>query len=436
MSWTDKELDELARKAEANQTFAYDDSFWTEMEAALPAQKKRKWPVFLLALFPIIGVLAFYEVADSSLSDVSNGAKKMKFVSTASSRNSSSADNNSGNANTANLSSMVAASSNFSNLSARKTEIGNSPFLPVEQRNISAHQFSASNENEEQKTAVARDKSTNYLLVTKSENSNRNSGVRPIENEENEARNSLTEGLIKPLFTDESTMKTEEEQVGIGELSTAVISVFSFESATNLANLKYRPVRPFYSLFTEIGLGMGETYAAGQIGHTKAANLSAGARYTNKHFFVQAGLGMEWEKVTLELCERSKVYKTSCTTYENRFSYKEMFRILVPLSVGYSLGNHVVQMGVTPTYLLGTKLNYSYLENDNLKRDELRFGTTEGWKKFGLKTNIGYGYNVFPSTTIGANFQIQLINQLEKNWISNINQYPISGQLFVRRTIR
>ncbi|MFA7272652.1 MAG: hypothetical protein WC044_02230 [Crocinitomicaceae bacterium] len=436
MSWTDKELDELARKAEANQTFAYEDSFWTEMEAMLPVQKKRKWPIFMLALIPVVGVLAFYELADSPILEVSNGAKTMEFASLASTGNSSLSTNNSGNTSAANLPSTVSTSSNFSNLSAEQTEKGNSTNLPNARRNISVPQLNPTNEKGVQKMAIAAKELPNNWVASEVEKTDKTALISAVEKPENESRNGRNEAVVTTESISKAAAEVEEEQVGIDRLPIALISLFTVDNALNPTTLRYRSARPFYSVFTEIGVGMGETYAAGQIGHTEAMNLTAGARYTNKRFFVQAGVGLEWEKAKLELCERSKVYKTSSTTYENRFSYKEMFRILVPLSVGYTLGKHVVQVGVTPTYLLGTKLNYSYFENDNLKRDELRFGNTEGWKTFGLKTNIGYGYNLFPSTTIGANFQVQLINQLEKNWVNNINRYPISGQLFIRRTIR
>ena len=56
MSWTDEEIDKLAREGAANSSVEYKNEYWTEFEAMLPASGKRDILWFFTA-FLFVGLL-------------------------------------------------------------------------------------------------------------------------------------------------------------------------------------------------------------------------------------------------------------------------------------------------------------------------------------------------------------------------------------------
>jgi len=373
MSWTDQELSEMAKKAEAGHAFTYDDSFWGEMEALLPTKKKSIWPYFLAIVVPVVGAVTLFFAWPSKGVSTSHVAKTIPFEV-----------HRFGNTNNFNLSSFQG------------------------KKVVESVSYNGSQN-------VSHPQSSYSVEKTSAEISN------------------VTE--INSKTATQEVIKTTEHEI-VERLPFSPLSLLDFNQDLKMSALPYYSKRRFFSTFGELGFGIGETYRADQIGHTESISLSAGVRLTKNKLFGQAGLGFEVEKASLELSQREKTYNYSVNTYENRLSYKQGYRLNMPINFGYQIAKHTLQIGATPSCLLSTKMKYAYLENENVKRNETIFGTKTGWKTFGLKLNLGYGFNLFPSTTLGVNFQIQLMNQLDRSWTTNENKMPISGQVFIRKTVR
>jgi len=56
--------------------------------------------------------------------------------------------------------------------------------------------------------------------------------------------------------------------------------------------------------------------------------------------------------------------------------------------------------------------------------------------RFGVKPTLGYSYRI-NNWTIGANVGVQLMQSVNEDLINGFNnQFPIDGQIYLRRTIR
>jgi hypothetical protein len=60
----------------------------------------------------------------------------------------------------------------------------------------------------------------------------------------------------------------------------------------------------------------------------------------------------------------------------------------------------------------------------------------DGLKRFGLKPMIGYSWSVMPGMELGVNVGIQVMPQINEDFINGINnKLPIDGQVYFRKTI-
>lgn len=441
MSWTDSEISEMAKKAEADHAFTYQDSFWSEMEAMLPAKKKRFWPYFLAIAIPLVGTSALWfgwPTTVESFSQVAKtntaGTNATHVLTSATNLDDQIAINNTNTIENTN----IGADGNKA-LSVSNNEDVTSQTLA---RKSIVNDLNIENKQEAKSTSLTQSNASKINAVSKS------ALDETKVDDANEIRNDIATNveLETPITTNSAEVSTQESaptaptaaltRSNVDKLKMTPISTLYINQDTKIAALPYYSRRRYFSAFGELGYGIGETYATDQIGHTEFASIAMGARLTKNKLFVQAGIGFEVEKAKLELSQREKIYSYSVNTYENRMSYKQMYRVNLPVNFGYQINKHVLQFGAAASYLMSTKMNYAYLENENVKRNETIYGTKTGWNSFGLRVNVGYGFNILPSTTLGANFRVQLMNQLDTRWTPNENKMPISGQVFIRKTLR
>jgi hypothetical protein len=429
MSWTDKELSDMARKAEADHAFAYQDSFWGEMEAMLPAKKKRLWPYFIGIAIPVLGVTAFLLSSPELPLETANAAKTAIFDrneiinlnrSTANPNAESYASANVSVSNSSSVSNEnVTINTQVKDVSEKRSEFKKEDVSDNLTSNVEAN---ATIEKESQSRAIAPIIAAKELPVV-AENTS-----KTVETTE---RQETLMAVNLPKVKEQSDVLTQ-----ISRLDYAQLSTIDMQQTAQPTMLKYSSKRRFFSAYGELGFTIGEAYLNTQASHVQAVSLGAGVRLTKNKLFVQSGLGFEVEKAGVELNETTREYGYGIKTFENRMNYKDMFRVFIPVNVGYMFNKHTLQLGATASYLMSTKMKYAYLEDNSVKRNETIYGERKGWNSFGMKLNVGYGFTLFPSTTIGANFQVQLMNQLNTNWVKDENKLPISGQVFIRKTLR
>jgi hypothetical protein len=432
MSWTDKELDDMAKAAQAEQKFVYQDAFWAEAEAMLPAKKKFGFPFFALALIPLLGTLAYLGTAPLNTTSIEQAAKRMdaktselialQSFSMLSNKNKTNSNTNK-EANNTTGETITSAESSISNRgqSFPNATRKSSSTPKTEEKNITFAETNTSAKN------AARMRKYGLNLVT----------VGTLATDEPEIRMEDT-----PLTSDKSILEMRTPKpletkrwMNIDELQPNALTAFAFDPTVSLLPVRFNRNRKYWNGYIEGGFGMGQSYMQSQVGHTTAFSFGGGARYNFSSYFLQMGLGGEFQKARLELSEREKIYHTGSTIVERDFSYRQLYRIEAPITLGYQLKNHLFQLSVIPAFLTGAKMIYSQREDGVMTDNGTSYANKEGWKTFSTSFGVGYGYQVFKTVSIGANLKWQLMNQINKNMVSEGNVRPFSGQVFIRKTI-
>ncbi len=430
MSWTDEELSEMAKAAHAEQTFVYDDSFWKEASALLPQKKRRFLPFLFLALIPLAGVMAYFAIPQKQVSQGEYVAKSMDLQSNEKAQVNFAAVQSTSNNSDENLSANVISADGKEKSTPTSWNNGSSSnFLGANNRSTRVKMSSPSIGL----PGAEEGKAQTLIAVNEPSNDSFNSTEipTPAVDDELTIENSAPQNEVsRPQLKGLELNKLEN----IGFLPPLALSFNYSNAQPPFPSLYTRKPRNYWNIYAQAGYGMGQSYVFNQVGHTNSFNLGAGARYNFKGYFLQMGLAGELQKVKLEVSERAKIYHTSSTILENLFSYRQLYRIEMPVSFGYELKNHVFQANLAPAYLLSSKMDYKYLVDGSAMRDETIYGDKTGWKDFSFGVGLGYGYKIFKTVTIGADLKWQLVNQLDKNIVSEGNVRPFSGQVFLRKT--
>lgn len=435
MSWTDQEISEMAKAAQAEQKFAYQDTFWDEVEAMLPKKKKKSFPFFALGIIPLLGTLGFLATAPLQIVTADQGVKRLEPIHS--------------NWQIRRIGSMETDGSSVKkDYLAEETVAFEKPTHASKERQISI----AAPSRIQAENVVAQMQTTsgisNALQRTASSTPNM-AGDQDVS-----AKNNATLGTELILESKKSTLKMDEIPVErensprvqstdrlAGEYTIDRLlfnSITAFDLKKDITGLPVlaRKLRPYWNGYLETGYSMGQNYMYTEAAHTRAFSFGGGMRRNFSGYFLQMGLAGEIQNVKLELSEREKIYHTSSSDFENRFSYKEVYRIQAPFTLGYNLKNHVFQMNLVPAYLYGAKMKYAYLENGVTLRDETIYGVTKGWNRFSASFGFGYGYQIVKTVTLGGNFNWQMVNQINKNMVNDGNVRPFSGQVFFRKTLK
>lgn len=444
MSWTDKELSEMAKAAQAEQKFAYQDSFWTEMEAMLPAKKKKVLPFFWLALIPVVATIGYLAYPSTHNDLMANEAVKTfenGFQSQIGLSGHALAANNIKQVNRSSQAGVAVKQQSYS--------ITNSKANAASTALSNKKEISTINKSTDSNKALAKSQIMNDKPISI------DNGVSEIDNGQSSSlKTRLTVFKAEPLDlipakaepivqVNTPIVQNKERKISawpIGGLQPLRVSTFAFAAKPEFLPLTSRLKRNFWNAYAEAGFSMGQSYMTSQVGHTTAFNLGAGARYDFNNYFVQFGLAGELQKVKYELSDRSVIYGFDKTELENRFTYNQLYRVEAPLSIGYQFPKHLFQLSVIPAYLVGTKMDYSHLMNGSLVSNETMYemepGKKEAWNDFSTSFGLGYGYRLTKTISLGANVKWQLINQLNNKNATEGNVRPLSGQVFIRKTLK
>ena len=419
MSWTDKELAEMANASQAEQKFAYNDSYFAEVEAMLPKKKKKLFPFFVLPLIPMLGILGYLGMYEPTSTHVVDGAKTMQVdrrqVAQAYSPIESTFQSTAETKMETNTTNSVRADLVSSNPISRPSSNRSMPLRSVLNERVI---LDPSENVQMELTAVEMPKIGTLNLST----------IEFLD-----VNNLTLNAQAKPIVTERNNSILDFE---VDRLQSLPLHLFSFQSPSAPEQMAPFTPRKTWSMYVEAGVGMGESYLTSQVGHTQMASLGAGARYDFRSTFVQFGLAGEFQKVSMEISDRAKIYHTSSTELENVMDYKQLYRLQMPFTFGYKLNKHSLQASLTPSYLMGAKMKYTYLENGLAMRNETMYNQRKGWNDFSTSVGFGYGYQLFKGLTLGANVNWQYMNQINRNEVSEGNQRPFSGQVFVRKTFK
>lgn len=408
MSWEDENIDKLFQEASENISFEFKEEYWSDMEAMLP-KKKRRFPfIWFFSGTVVCAILTtvYFSVDSTTIS------KKSHQV-------------NSKNSHRSNLL-AVESSDNM---------VGNEIKISTEQQKKNTNQFDVN-----QKSVVGKNiKKENKLNCSKNRKISKNESPDVQVIAEHHSLLELTGNSI--LNTTQINLDKNEES---GSNNVNALNYFPFPTSQFNKDLIPGPI--FTSHFsrwflyiegsTTMGQSMIRTNATGS-NITKGFGIAAGINYSTKSLSFTSGLSVNYLSIdNLMVKERVKIYGFGVQNFDNEIKYKQLYTFEVPLMVGFKQKNHVLQIGIVPSYLIGSKIAYESKSNGEVITSATMLGYTKGLSNFGLKPTIGYIYKITPSLQIGANLQIQLFSPIQDGLFEGVkNNLPINGQFFIRKSI-
>lgn len=407
MNWTDEEIDKLFQESASQMNVPpYQDAFWTEMEALLPKENKRKgWGWIFggtLTCFALIAAMIF-PVNQFSLQTAQQTSGK---------RTHSDLQENQTLASLSPVNSLVTLTQN------EAAEKNNDQNLYPEAKSSTAPLLPKANTPSTQRSVESQKAGTLADIPA----------IEPLDGSENLALTAQTSGT-NAAATDE--LQTENRlpllTMGTGEQQLIASNFGSFKPKTRN--------HPFY---TQMGVGMSQSFISGADKNwMPALNFGAGYQYRPQGFGFSAGINIQGSfSNNLEFTRRSKIYNFSSTNYVQNFKYKQLYSLELPFSIDYRKNKHVVSLGIAPTYLVTTVMKFSQSENGALSETQNYIGQRAGLNSFGLKPSISYQLEISRSWYLGIQLNTQLFTQIDdKQFVGEQTKLPLSGQITVRKTI-
>ena len=425
MSWTDEEIDKLAREGAANSSVEYKNEYWTEFEAMLPASGKKDFLWFFTA-FLFVGLMGTSFILNGLRNDTTLQSARITnaVVKTESIQNIEKAINQieisdvtTSENNTNSESEQVNVTSKEEN---RRTN-SESGQAPVSTKTVSTEKAYNSN-----KTAKKEP-----LATTPS-----NDGNKSIESRYSEAPSSKQseDDRLADLNSNSNSNETSVSVLpfrGLNEfgVSSSLIPAMDFSKqklparasfyVNGFGGLSQSLITPSKDVSTSFGLGLGAQIQKGKFTFTTGVN------------------GVWSNHKDLNLSRSTKVYGFGSNEYNYQFKYKQIYLIEGELTAGYKMGKHLINLGVRPSFVIGTKVGVVQSVNDEKTIDRNEYGYVDGLNRFGVKPTIGYSFDITPSFKIGVNFGVELMSKIQEGYlIGSNNRFPIDGQLYLRKSIR
>ena len=458
MSWTDEEIDNLFQESATAQSFEYNNAYFGEVEAMLPVNKKGKDFLWMGTALLFIGVLTTGYFLNNSNENTFNSANdqlanfelnignKTKVDAKSSTKNQQLTKRNTGlNELTNETSNSDLTSINLTSNDLTDASTDNSNLSNGETNTYSASQQKGSI----QSTNTAIDGSRGNVAQSKALTPAEVQATVLAERDLIKDQNLKNEQLIElPLNTE---VKNQKDLDFTRAPITAGLNVNSPNQLDQgldrslvpnslLAMPALSQLRPKSAFYVELNAGISQSLVIPSDYTSASYGGGFGVESYLGKFNLTTGLNFklsDHKDLYLTRAAKNKYYSFGSTYGKSTYDFRKVYSVEMPISLGYSLGNHNLNIGVRPSILIGAKMKQEAFNGEELVRSEESIGLLDGGlKRFGVKPTLGYSYHM-NKWTVGANIGVQLMQTVDEDFIDGINnKFPIDGQIYLRRTIR
>lgn len=192
-----------------------------------------------------------------------------------------------------------------------------------------------------------------------------------------------------------------------------------------------------YRFYVELNGGLSQSLITPSGSLFSSGGAGVGMQFRKGRFTFTTGINGQWSfHNDLVLNREAKIYGFGSDVYRYTLRYDHVYSLEASLGVGYSLGRHRITAGVRPSYIIGTRVGVTMLEEDVETSRETVYGHMEGLHRFGLKPMLGYACDLKGNWTIGLNIGVQTMKAVDDSFIDGKNNtLPVDGQLFLRKGI-
>ena len=375
MSWSENDMDQLFRNAEAQQEFTYDPQFFDEIERELPVKRSRKalaWWISSFVMFVLFSLLFFTPLNDGLVSDSNTEHKVLTSGS----------------------------------------KVNNALSLSEAQEQI-------------EHPEILNNKEENSSVTT--------AGVLKIETievvslpEEIEQQSMIPEQSVLP--NEQITLKyLELDQVKKSDAEMMLFPVSTMK----------RKIRASWYVALDGGVQQSWTDESTGMKMNGLTALSSGVDVHLGRWQVGAGLSFTWQNLNhLEIRERTKIYGFGYSTYDNAYSFTGVANLSVPLRVGFTKGRHQWIAGLDAGRNLFSSLRRVQSMNGEVFRMTQGITDVSLLNKYSLQPQLGYAYQINEQMTIGVNVKYQALHPLASDrFEGEQNQHPWSAGITLKAAL-
>lgn len=381
MNWSDEDIDNLFQDAAKQQEIPFREEFWTEMEALLPQQKKKSRAIYWLAgaFVGIIGLSSLLFIQEDSLENkhLTAGKESLQIKTL---------ELHVAKVNPALLTETNSSSNLVENLNQQYSFNGKgveTPYYNINQEKDKTHEIPT----------------TEIPALTQKEF----------------------------IQTDILTLKTLETIDGINS------------ELMLLAGVKPLLNRKKPSFYTQVDAGMNRISNESETGNPWSPSLAISLGYEKRFNNFSLELATRFSALTtnnLQLSREAKVYHFSSTMHVLEMQYKQLYQIELPLSVGYTIGKHSLSAGVSPTYLVSSRMTYNHFEDNQLTEQGNIYGQRLGLRSFNVSFQANYSLELMNNFHAGVQVSSMVLNPIQQNTFNSFsNKNPLNVQFTFRKFI-
>lgn len=394
MSWSDEELDAIFKEASLQEKVpVYQDAYFDEIANLLPQKRKRKGFIwFFASMISLVAISAtYFTIYSLNKSTTPKLAKTHSETKIEKSEQTKQTAENKLNSNK--TSSTITNPENIN-----KSAFDNSRIESIETEVFNKESFS--NDLLSQDVELIR---TNSFDENESDKASKN-----IEALNSRFNTDNVSTFFHPLVLNELLSSPFPAKVNRHNLNVHVMVGFA-ENFIKNENENQRPI---------FGARLGVNYEY----QLKDYSFSAGLAYAN------------YQTHDLNLNRTSKVYGFEVNKYSQIIDYKSIYLIQLPLSAGKSFGNHKLSFGLTPSYVLGSTVDFSKAQNGILIEDSRIYGNKLGLNHFALSAQIAYDLKMAKNYSLGVSLSNLLVNPLdETRFEGTINKLPFQANISFKK---
>ena len=405
---SDEELDQLFRDAHASegQEALFVPEFWSEMEAMLPAETKKKRGFYwipLTAAVILIGTLFIYPLNPVKIEHIAHKQNENKIGS-----------------------GSVVTEQYQLDKEEKVSVIGENTAIPVSEVISGKSQINTTFRIQKKQLRAADLRNQKNTAVVEETPQNPEEENRIPQNPEN------TIVVTNPdpnSVSDPHSHSVSDSEDDFVRLEPRYESV-PHEEITPLPELKSRESNEWYA---ELGPTFGQSpYLSPNQKRNLVSGAVFGGGYTKRidNAFVSFGL-----QARLEGFGGLEYRETNFTPNVVRtVSVKQLYSLEIPLKFGYTFRRSEFALGIVPGIQLFIHGKERITENQVVKREETFTGKVEHSNSLTMEFGLQYYYNFNPKWSVGAKLNADILRPFHTDYyLGKSTGLPVNGQILLRR---
>jgi hypothetical protein len=405
MSWNDQDIDQLFKGAKAPEPAAFQESFWSEMEAMLPEQKRKKAGLWWI----VSGAAALLLLAGGGFWLAGQPA---------------------GNTQLAGPMKPFLGSNHYEYVSKSMTDLpqpAKAIVTPVITENTIE---STAYQNVQRQNPGIRSSNTTADFSLPSRE------MPEVTSAEHLAANStdMVDQPVEELVIAEDLPKMElfyqyPQQGGLYAATGDVPADCETYRTCAAKSINFPKPARFY-LQTSAGIGQSAQHVAGKSDLVHFYSVGGGLykKLDRMVFTFGAAARVDFAKNILYT-----TYPSSDTRIDTKYS--QLYSFEMPVSIGYEAGRNSIVATVTPGFQTAFSGNQQETHFDEIVRSEQAFGKISDAKTLTMEIGATYWRSMTPNWYLGVGMNVDILKPFNSAMYAGEQRLlPLNGQLSLRRT--